>query len=96
MENIVVVALNLSPLKTTMTEKYVNLNHYDKIQLYFRDTIIRRTIKWLLFGIVVSIVVITAIVVPVTIIMTSGTNTSTTNGKLSVSSRHTEFYTYSL
>ncbi len=42
---------------------------------------IRRKNKWIIFGILASIVVITTIVVPISIVITSGKITSTTKGR---------------
>ncbi len=57
------------------------MNDYDKIESYFSGTMIRRKKMWIIFGIIASIIIITAIVVPVTIVMTSGKLTSTTKGR---------------
>jgi hypothetical protein len=68
---------------SSLTTKHVNSITTIKFNyiLYFSATMIRRKKMWIIFGIIASIVIITTIVVPISILTTSGKINSTTKGR---------------
>jgi hypothetical protein len=74
MRNKAYVASNSLPSST----EYINSMNNTKLIHFFSDAMVRRKTMWIIFGIIVSIVIIAAIVIPITIVLTRKTNGTAT------------------
>jgi ABC-type siderophore export system fused ATPase/permease subunit len=92
MSNRVDVASNStssSPTAIGTTTKYVNSILNRKIICFFSDRTMRRKNKWICLAVIGSIITITAIVVPITIIRTSEDNKIATNTTIKTGAKET-------